>query len=176
MFANTFWIGSIPDTNVFGVSGFGLVLSVIVLASLIFFFRKEKNLLWTLLFFVIGYFVFLITIYTGGVRQWGTFFIFFLLLLHLYFSKNTHSGGTTLSRPTTTSNPSSKTNRGTTWSRATTGIGLVFLGSILFFQIRYTTLAVQKEYNHPFTNAEMTANFIKEKIPENVPVVVFQMG
>lgn len=152
MFANTFWIGSIPDTNVFGVSSLGFLLSVLVLAGLVFFFRKEKNLLWTLLFFVVGYFVFLITIYTGGVRQWGTFFIFFVMLLHLYFSKNTSRSGTTL-------------------SRATTVISLVFLCSILFFQIRYTTLAVQKEYNRPFTNAQITANFIKEKVPENVPVV-----
>ncbi len=145
MFANTFWIGSIPDTNVFGVSNLGLLLSVFVLAGLIFFFRKEKNLLLTLVFFVVGYFVFLITIYTGGVRQWGTFFLFFVMLLSLYFSKKEE--------------------------KKLDYFQLFFLCSILFFQIRYTTLAVQKEYNHPFTNAQITANFIKEKVPENVPVV-----
>lgn len=172
MFANTFWIGSIPDTNIFGVSSFGLLLSILVLAGLIFFFRKEKNLLWTLLFFVVGYFVFLITIYTGGVRQWGTFFIFFVMLLSLYFSKNTKSVGST---PSIDSNAKTGANaqasRGTTLSHATTVIGLVFLCSILFFQIRYTTLAVKKEYNHPFTNAQITADFIKEKVPKNVPIV-----
>ena len=38
-----------------------------------------KNILYTVLFFMFGYFIFLITIYTGGVRQWGMFFIFFLM-------------------------------------------------------------------------------------------------
>ncbi len=169
MFANTFWIGAIPDTNVFGVSNFGLLLSVIVLGGLIHFFRKEKNLLWTLLFFVGGYFVFLVTIYTGGVRQWGTFFIFFTMILHLYFSKATLIRGTTLSCAT-----KATASGGMAQSRPTTSldiISLLFLTSIFFFQIKYTALAVQKEYRHPFSNAKLAADFIKEKVPEKVPVV-----
>jgi hypothetical protein len=123
----------------------GVLLSVAVLIGLIYFFRKEKNLLWTLLFFVAGYFIFLVTIYTGGVRQWGTFFLFLLMLLHLYFSKRK--------------------------DYQLDIIQLIFLASIFFFQIRYTSLAVQKEYRHPFTNAQLAANFIKEKVPEKVPIV-----
>lgn len=145
MFANTFWIGSIPDTNVFGVSGVGVILSVVVLAGLIYFFRKEKNLLLTLLFFVVGYFIFLVSIYTGGVRQWGTFFIFFIILLQLFFSK--------------------KENK-------MLNIGqMIFLTSIFIFQIRYTALAVQKEYQYPFSNSKVTGEFIRKNIPENVPIV-----
>ncbi|MEM6963939.1 MAG: hypothetical protein AAF573_04170 [Bacteroidota bacterium] len=145
MLVNTFWIGAVPDTNVFGVSGVGLVLSGVVLVGLIYFFKNEKNVLWTLLFFVIGYFVFLVTIYTGGVRQWGTFFIFFILLAHLFFEKNKDKKLDYLQ------------------------IGL--LVSILLFQIRYAFVAVQKEYQHPFSNAKLAAAFVREKIPEQVPIV-----
>lgn len=166
MFANTFWIGAIPDTNVFGTSITGLILSAIVLSGLIFFFRKEKNLLWVMLFFVVGYFVFLVTIYTGGVRQWGTFFIFFMMLLHLYFSKQNKK----FSHSTSTKD---KIDGGTNLNRFTISgmISLLFLTSIFFFQIKYTSIAVQKEYRHPFTNAKLAANFIKENVPEKVPVV-----
>lgn len=147
MFANTFWIGSIPDTNVFGVSGLGLLWSVIVLAGLVYFFKNEKNILYTLIFFVVGYFIFLITIYTGGVRQWGTFFIFFIMLAHLFFSK--------------------KKIRESGLDK----IQILFLASILLFQLRYSYLAIQKEVQFPFSNAVLAAEFIQEKVPKEVPLV-----
>lgn len=147
MFANTFWIGSIPDTNVFGVNGMGLIFSLLVLGGLIYFFRKEKNIVITFLFFTIGYFVFLITIYTGGVRQWGTFFIFFLMLLQLFFSKKNQSKG------------------------KLDYLQIGFLISIFLFQIRYTYLAMEKEIRHPFSNAKMTAEFIQKEVPEQAAIV-----
>ena len=154
MFANTFWIGSIQDTNVFGVSGLGQIFSLIILGGLVYLFYRDsekeflqKNILFTFLFFTAGYFIFLLTIYTGGVRQWGTYFIFFTLLLHLFFEKIE--------------------------SRALKldylQIGL--LVSVLLFQIRYTVLAVQKEVQFPFSNAKITAEFIQEKVPAEVPIV-----
>jgi hypothetical protein len=147
MFANTFWIGSIPDTNVFGVNSLGLLFSVLVLSGLIYFFRKDKNIVFTFLFFAIGYFVFLITIYTGGVRQWGTFFIFFLMLLQLFFSK--------------------KNQRETKLDLLQLG----FLISIFLFQIHYTYLAMEKEIRYPFSNAKMTAEFIKKEVPTQASIV-----
>jgi hypothetical protein len=147
MFANTFWIGSIPDTNVFGVNSLGLFFSVLVLSGLIYFFRKEKNIVFTFLFFTIGYFVFLITIYTGGVRQWGTFFIFFLMLLQLFFSKKNQTGA------------------------KLDYLQIGFLITIFLFQIRYTYLAMDKEIRHPFSNAKLTAEFIKKDVPEQAAIV-----
>lgn len=156
MFANTFWIGSINDTNVFGVSAIGLILSLIVLIGLVYFFYqdgrdsfKEKNLLFTLLFFVVGYFIFLITIYTGGVRQWGTFFIFFTMLLQLYFSqKRKKESASRLDM-----------------------LQIGFLVSVLLFQMYYSFLALKKEIEFPFSNAKIAAEFIQSKVPENVPIV-----
>ncbi len=147
MLANTFWIGSIPDTNVYGVNSLGILFSVLVLGALIYFFRKEKNIVFTFLFFTIGYFVFLITIYTGGVRQWGTFFIFFLMLLQLFFSKKSQAAG------------------------KLDYLQIGFLISIFLFQIRYTYLAMEKEVNHPFSNAKLAAEFIKQEVPERAAIV-----
>lgn len=147
MFANTFWIGSIADTNVYGVTGTGLIFSVLVLAGIIYFFRKEKNIVFTLTFFIVGYFIFLITIYTGGVRQWGTFFIFFLMLLELFFSKKNQN------------------NVGLDY------LQIGFLVSVFLFQIRYTYLAMEKEVTHPFTNAKNVAAFIKKEVPEQAAIV-----
>lgn len=147
MLANTFWIGSIPDTNVFGVNELGLIFSVLVVSGLIYLFRKERNILYTVLFFMFGYFIFLITIYTGGVRQWGMFFIFFLMLLQLFFLKINKSD--------------SKLDL------LQTG----FLLSIFIFQIHYSYLAMEKEINHPFSNAKMTAEFIKKDVPEKASIV-----
>lgn len=147
MFANTFWIGSIPDTNVFGVNSLGLIFSLLVIGGLIYLYWKEKNIVFTFLFFTIGYFVFLITIYTGGVRQWGTFFIFFLMLMQLFFSKKNQS--------------EAKLNL----------LQIGFLISIFLFQIRYTYMAMEKEINHPFSNAKMTAEFIQKEVPEQASIV-----
>ncbi len=147
MFANTFWIGSIPDTNVFGVNSLGLIFSLLIIGGLIYLFWKEKNIVFTFSFFTIGYFVFLITIYTGGVRQWGTFFIFFLMLMQLFFSKKNQS--------------EAKLNL----------LQIGFLISIFLFQIRYTYMAMEKEINHPFSNAKMTAEFIQKEVPEQASIV-----
>jgi len=125
----------------------GILLSVLVLGGLIYFFRKEKNIVFTFLFFTVGYFVFLITIYTGGVRQWGTFFIFFLMLLQLFFSKKNQSDG------------------------KLDYLQIGFLISIFLFQIRYTYLAMEKEIRHPFSNAKITAEFIKKEVPEQAAIV-----
>ena len=154
MFANTFWIGSIPDTNVFGVSALGMILSLVVLIGLIYFFKNQKNILFTLLFFVVGYFIFLITIYTGGVRQWGTFYIFFIMLLALFFGKPVRQkGGKEIQKA------------------GLDQIQILFLVSILGFQIYYSGLAVQKEYQFPFSNSKLAAEFIQEKVPAEVPIV-----
>ena len=75
------------------------------------------------------------------------FFIFFLMLLQLFFLKINKS--------------ESKLDL------LQTG----FLLSIFIFQIHYSYLAMEKEINHPFSNAKMTAEFIKKDVPEKASIV-----
>ncbi|MCI5081736.1 MAG: hypothetical protein MRY78_08595 [Saprospiraceae bacterium] len=142
-FVNTYWIGLLPDTNVFGVTTLGLSLSAVVLALLIWFFWKEKEVLLTFLFFHLVYFLFCSGFYPGGVRQWGMSYIFFVCCLHLWWQSG--------QRPD--------------WSR------YVILGSILLAQIAYTYRAVEKELLFPFTNARMAGEFLKKNVPEEVPII-----
>ena len=69
--ANAFWIGSIKDTNAFGVQPAGLVLSILVLLSMAWFFRKARAVAWAFWAFQIAFFLFSALFYTGGVRHWG---------------------------------------------------------------------------------------------------------
>jgi hypothetical protein len=140
---NTFWIGSIPDTNVFGVTGLGIVLSVLVFASIVWLFRRERRILFTFLGFELVFFFFLIAIYTGGVRQWGMAYVFFIVLLQLWSYEKPRLG----------------------WDQ------LAILALIFGFQIYYSGLAVTKEIRHPFTYAKAAGEFIRDKVPKEVPIV-----
>ena len=141
--ANTYWLGSIPDTNVFGVTTLGLILSGVVLGLLSFLFWPHKKSLWTFLVFQAVFFLFSAMIYTGGVRHWGMAIVFFMALWELH---GRHIENLDVFR-------------------------LLILGSVLGFQLYYSGLAIQKELTYPFTNAEAAGNFIKEKIPADVPIL-----
>lgn len=142
-FVNTYWIGLLPDTNVFGVTSLGLGLSAVVLGLLVFLFWKEKKVLFTLLFFHLVYFLFCSGFYPGGVRQWGMSFVFFVCCLHLLWDHQKQ-----FSIPQ-----------------------YAILGSILLFQLLYTYRALEKEVLFPFTNAKQAGLFLKEKVPAEVPIV-----
>lgn len=142
-FANTYLIGTIPDTNVFGVSAMGIGLSVLVLVALGLFFRQSRRVLATFAFFTVGFLLFGFAFYAGGVRQWGMYFVFFLFCLQLYLAEKGR------------------------FSRLQIGI----LAIIMLAQARYNALALYKEYHHPFSNARQAGLFIQEKVPEKVPVV-----
>ncbi len=142
-FANTFLIGLIPDTNVFGVSAIGVLLSVVVLGALAFFFWPAANARRTFLLFVVAFFLFGVAVYPGGVRQWGMLFVFFLVCLGLLADEI----------------------QSLNWPRL--AILLVFFG----VQIQYNIRALDKDIRFPFTNAELAGDFIRANVPENVPVV-----
>ncbi|MCO6475384.1 MAG: hypothetical protein J5I94_02115 [Phaeodactylibacter sp.] len=142
-FANTYLIGAIPDTNVFGVNTLGLGLSVLVAIILGLFFLPNRRVLFTFTFFTVGFLLFGFAFYAGGVRQWGMYFVFFLFSLQLYLVEKGR------------------------FSRFQIGV----LAIILLFQARYNAMALYKEYHHPFSNARQAGLFIREKVPENVPVV-----
>jgi hypothetical protein len=143
LFVNTFWLGALPDTNAFGVTGLGLALSGVVLLLVLYFFWRVRSVWVGFVFFSVIFFTFSAGFYAGGVRQWGMYFVFFISCLHLYLDHK----------------PSFKIDQ------------LVILGSFLFFQLWYTARAIDKEINFPFTNAKLAGEFIKEKVPEQVPVV-----
>lgn len=142
-FVNTFWLGLLPDTNVFGVTTLGLGLSAVVLLLLLYFFWRVRSVWVSFAFFTLLFFLFSAGFYAGGVRQWGMYFMYFIFCLHLWLDHK-------------------KSYR---WDQ------LIILGSILLCQIVYTYRAVEKEVLFPFTNAKAAGQFIKEKIPETVPIV-----
>lgn len=143
LFANTFLIGLIPDTNVFGVSGLGLAFSAVVLGLLVYFFWGEHRSLTAFFSFLAVDFLFLVAFYPGGVRQWGMLYVFFLACLHLRFHHLDH-----LTKPR--------------W-----GILLLFSAC----QIYYCSLAITKDVQYPFSQSIHAGRFIKDNVPANVPVV-----
>ncbi|MEM1319306.1 MAG: hypothetical protein AAGG75_03565 [Bacteroidota bacterium] len=141
--ANTYCLGLLPDTNIEGTSAFGLLLSLLVLAALCWFFWADKRLLLTFLAFTLVLYLFLISIYTGGVRQWGMAFVFFVCCLSLWMDRQ---GGF---KP----------------------FQYAILGLFLVGQLWHCGRALLKEYRHPFSNAIYAGEFIKEKVPATVPIV-----
>jgi len=141
--ANAFLIGSVPDTNAYGVGLPGLTLSVVVLLGMMWFFRKAGAVAWAFWIFQLVFFLFSALIYTGGVRHWGMILVCLMLMLQL-------------------------------WSHEKPSWGLaewLILGSVLFFQVRYAGLAVDREVRYPFSNAVAAGTYIKKEIPEGAPVV-----
>ncbi len=142
-FANTYLIGSISDTNAEGWSLIGLILSLVVLLGLVSVFWNRKKLLLTWALFAIGFYLFNVIIYSGGVRQWGMIFIFFICLLSLYDLKLEKENALMLS----------------------------MVSIFALFQIVHGVKAIYFDATKPFTNAKSAGEFIKEKVPAEVPVV-----
>ena len=141
--ANTYTLGFLPDTNVFGVSTWGLILSALVLAGLVFFWWQNKRLRWSFLAFQLVFTLFSAVVYAGGVRQWGVAFFFQVLLLQLL-----------------------------AYERASVSLGRMgVLVVILAAQLYYSGLAVGKELRYPFSNAQEAGMFIRDKVPQDVPIV-----
>ncbi len=143
LFANTFWIGSFLDTNAFGVTAFGLLFSLIVLVGLLWLFRKKSPVFYTFIFYTLIYFAFAVTVYTGGVRQWGTYFVFWIACLQLW---SYHK-------------PEVKLDQ------------LLIIASICIFQFIYNIRGLEKEIRYPFSNARQAAEYLNENVPPNFPVV-----
>lgn len=141
--ANTYTLGLLPDTNVFGLSTWGLVLSGLVLLGLLYFWWQNVRLRFTFLAFQLVFTLFAAVVYAGGVRQWGIAMFFQVLLLQLW----------SYERPRVV------------YAR------MAILAVILGAQLYYSFLAVSKELQFPFSQAQAAGVFIQEKVPENVPVV-----
>jgi len=84
-----------------------------------------------------------IVIYSGGIRQWGMVFICFVMMVCLAAED--------------------------TWRKDRLAIGAFILISLV--QLVHNGRALMRDYQLPFTVTELAGEFIKEKVPENVPIV-----
>jgi hypothetical protein len=140
--SNTYMIGSTPDTNAYGWSITGLILSAVCLLLLIYLLRKNKSVLLTMLLFVVMMAAFSFLFFLGGVRQWGMGFIFLFAMVQLMGIDSSKQ-------------------------RIETVILLIFG----LFSCVHGAKAFYADYNIPFTNAKEAGHFIRDKVPEKVPVV-----
>ncbi len=125
------------------MSAINLILSVLVIASLVYFFWPAAKTFRTFLLHVAAFFLFGVAIYSGGLRQWGMQYAFFLMALALF----------------------SKEVKQINWQRM--AILAVFLGAQLLYNLR----ALHKDVSYPFTNAALAGEFVRKNVPENVPIV-----
>ncbi len=142
-FVNTFWIGAQSDTKAFGYNTLGLTLSCLLLILLSWIFYNHKKLLTIWLLSIVLFLGFATLLFSGGVRQWGMFYIVFVVLLYLWRSERAFF----------------KLDK------------LLILTSIIAFQIYYSVLAFQKDWAIPYSNGAAAAAFVKEKIPAAVPII-----
>ncbi len=142
-FANAFWIGVIPDTNVFGYSALDVMAGLLLLGFFVWFFWRDKSLLAAFLVYMLGAVLFGTFIYQGGVRHWGINFIFFMVLTEMYYRRN----------------------------ESLPKVKMALVATFLLCQLYYNFLAINKDVKHPFSNAYATAQLIKREVPENAIIV-----
>lgn len=142
--ANVFTIGMIEDTASKGITLMGLIISLFVLGIIVWIFIRDRRTLITFLFGLLAFIIFGILIFSGGIRQWGMVYIFFFLVLIIYHSRNS------IWLPTRS----------------------ILVTLLMIAPMLHGIKALITDYKIPFSNAESTGLFIKEKVPFNVPVVV----
>lgn len=140
--SNTYAIGSTNDTFTYGWTSLGLLISVLCLIGIGFIFYNNKALLKTFLIFLGMMISFSILFFLGGIRQWGMGFVFFIVLLEI---------------------------RGLDIRKEI--LPSLVISVFAIFNIVHNVKAVTEEMKIPFTNAVAAGQFIKEKIPEKVPIV-----
>jgi hypothetical protein len=139
--ANVFFMGILPDTNVFGLSVQGLLLGLLALVLCFYVLRSSRAALTLFLAYWIPTFLFHAIIYNGGLRQWSMVFVVFVLALSI-------APGLLKSRK-----------------------NLLIAVALFLGPLYYNGRAIIKEVTMPFSNSLVTGEFIKEKVPESVPVV-----
>ena len=139
---NAFLPGVTPDTSLFGWNMAGILLTAALLAGAWFTFRHDKKILITFALVLAMSFGFSLLFFVGGIRQWGMMAVFFMALLAMTDLKS-----------------------------ANNLIPFIFIFMLGLVQGIYGIKALQSDINMPFSNARAAGLYIKEKIPEKVPVV-----
>jgi len=140
--SNTYLLGSTWDTQAYGWTWLGIVLSILTLGGMFFIFKKNIALLYTMLLYIFGAWMFSLVFMMGGVRHWGMGFVFFIGLIEL---------------------------RQITLSKDRIQVGIIALFS--FMSIIHGFKAIKTVLEIPFTNAKEAGLFISEKVPDKVPIV-----
>jgi hypothetical protein len=140
--SNAYLPGSTKDTFVYGWTMPGLALSLLVVVGIYWLFRKNKPQLLSMAFFTAMMIAFGAVFFLGGIRQWGMGYVF---MLSLFLVK-----GFDMTREKTAT---------------------VFLVVVGVINMIHGFRAVREDIRLPFTNAKQAGIFIKEKVPEMVPVV-----
>lgn len=140
--ANVYMPGLTNDTFAHGSTAAGMVFSLLILIGLYFIFKSDKAALFSMALFLAAVISFSFLFFLGGIRQWGMGFVFFIALLQL---------------------------RGLNWQKEKiiTAITAIFC----VFNVIYAVRAVKIDFEIPFTNAKEAGIFIKNKVPEKVPIV-----
>lgn len=140
--SNTFMIGSTNDTFTYGWTNIGFLISLLCLFGLWLVYNKSRQVLITGGLFLSMMITFSVLFFLGGVRQWGMGFVFFIALVEL---------------------------------RAIDIFKEKLVASVIvifcIFSIIHGYKAISEDIKIPFTNAKKAGAFIKEKVPEKVPVV-----
>lgn len=141
--SNVFAMGWISDTNVYGLSSIAFLLGLGCLFVLHRIFHGQRRAYLMLGVMWLTMFLFHSIVYPGGLRHWSMIFWAFLLGLTMVDEAD--------------------------FFKEKIRLGLIIL--LFLGPLYYNFLAVTKEINGPFTNAKITATFLEEHVPENVPVV-----
>lgn len=140
--SSTFLPGITKDAFTYGSTALGLTLSLLCLLMMYLLFREHKKLLSIFFIFILGMIVFSNFFFLGGIRQWGMGFVFFIAVVEM--------------RQLNISK-----------EKLATSIIIVFCTLNLLYSFK----ALKTDYLIPFTNAEEAGNFIREKVPQKVPIV-----
>ena len=142
--ANVFTIGLIDDTASNGVSFFGIMISLLLFLILVWVFMRDRRTLLSMLFGLLGFITFGILIFSGGVRQWGMVYLLFILMLILSHFKSYN------------------------WSLSR----YVLVTALMIAPMIHGVRALITDAQIPFSNAQEVGQFIKNNIPDTVPVIV----
>lgn len=141
--ANVFAIGLIDDTASNGVSVIGFILSILLFFILVYIFLRDKRSMISFCFGLFGFAAFGILIFSGGVRQWGMVYILFVVMLALSHHHKSH------------------------WNIYRS----LLITLLMIAPVVHGIKALVTDAQIPFSNAKEVGLFIKEKVPNNVPVV-----
>jgi len=140
---NAFLPGLIQDTNQAGWSTIGLLLAAISAVLIFITLRKSKAALISMSAMALIMIVFGVLIYSGGIRQWGMTYIFWVCAICLVADK--------------------------AWLTDKLAVGSFVIISMA--QLVHNGRAIARDYTLPFSISEQVGVFIKEKVPKTVPVI-----
>lgn len=143
IFGHAFWPGIASAESRSGISGAGLGLMLASLAAIIYLLKHtwRVGLIFGLFGFIVLYFA--ATTYSGGMRQWGMTFIFFMACIFIVYTRHK-------------------------WK---TRIPEWILILILSVQVYFCVIAIRDEIRYPFTNAAKAGAYIHAEIPPEIPIV-----